>query len=167
MLFRSDSSPPGSSVHGIFQTRILEWVAISFSRGSSLPRDQTQVSRIAEGRAGPKVNGTLGGNSPGCGLEPSERKHSPTAASHAARAPWPWVWLRPDPLPPAVGVIPRGLAVDAEAPGVRWAHGDAGQRAQAQVPGGCGVPLDTGRWGLQVRRPREGPSTPTGRVSSC
>ena len=42
-----DCSPPGSSVHGILQARILEWVAISFSRGSSQPRDQTQVSRIA------------------------------------------------------------------------------------------------------------------------
>ena len=30
-----DCSPPGSSVHGIFQARVLEWVAISFSRGSS------------------------------------------------------------------------------------------------------------------------------------
>ena len=42
-----DCSPPGSSVHGILQARILEWVAISFSRGSSQPRDQTQVSHIA------------------------------------------------------------------------------------------------------------------------
>ena len=42
-----DSSPPGFSVHGILQARILEWVASSFSRGSSQPRDQTQVSRIA------------------------------------------------------------------------------------------------------------------------
>ena len=42
-----DSSPPGSSVHGILQVRILEWVAISFSRGSSLPRDRTQVSCTA------------------------------------------------------------------------------------------------------------------------
>ena len=33
-----------SSVHGIFQARVLEWVAVSFSRGSSWPRDQTQVS---------------------------------------------------------------------------------------------------------------------------
>ena len=41
-----DCSLPGSSVHGILQARILEWVAISFSRGSSWPRDQTQVSRI-------------------------------------------------------------------------------------------------------------------------
>ena len=40
-------SPPGSSVHGILQARILEWVAISFSRGSSRPGDQTRVSHIA------------------------------------------------------------------------------------------------------------------------
>ena len=39
-------SPPDSSVHGIFQARILEWVAIPFSQGSSRPRDQTQVSHI-------------------------------------------------------------------------------------------------------------------------
>ena len=42
-----DCSPPGSFVHGILQARILEWVAISFSRGSSQPRDQTRVSHIA------------------------------------------------------------------------------------------------------------------------
>ena len=42
-----DCSPPGSSVHGIPQARILNWVAISFSRGSSLPRDRTQVYYIA------------------------------------------------------------------------------------------------------------------------
>ena len=36
-----DCSPPGSSVHAISQARILEWVAISFSRGSSRPRDLT------------------------------------------------------------------------------------------------------------------------------
>ena len=40
-------SPPGSSVHGISQARILEWAAISFSRGSSRPRDQNWVSCIA------------------------------------------------------------------------------------------------------------------------
>ena len=40
---------PGSSVHGISQARILEWVAIPFSRGSSQPRDGTQVSCIAGG----------------------------------------------------------------------------------------------------------------------
>ena len=42
-----DCSPPGSSVHGILQARILEWVAISFSRGSSQPRDRTHVSCIS------------------------------------------------------------------------------------------------------------------------
>ena len=42
-----DCSPPGSSVQRIFQSRILEWVAISFSRGSSRPRDPTRVSCIA------------------------------------------------------------------------------------------------------------------------
>ena len=42
-----DCSPPGSSIHGILQARILEWFAISFSRGSSWPRDRTQVSCIA------------------------------------------------------------------------------------------------------------------------
>ena len=38
-----DCSLSGSSVHGIFQARVLEWVAISFFRGSSQPRDRTQV----------------------------------------------------------------------------------------------------------------------------
>ena len=42
-----DCSPPGSSVHGIPQTKILEWVAIFFSRGSSRLRDQTCVSCIS------------------------------------------------------------------------------------------------------------------------
>ena len=41
-----DYSPPGSSIHGILQARILEWVAIPFCRGSSWPRDRTQVSCI-------------------------------------------------------------------------------------------------------------------------
>ena len=41
-----DCSLPGSSVHGIFQTRILEWVAISISMGSSRPRDRTHISWI-------------------------------------------------------------------------------------------------------------------------
>ena len=44
---RMDYSLPGSSIHGIFQARILEWVAISFSRGSSRPRNQTRVSSTA------------------------------------------------------------------------------------------------------------------------
>ena len=47
-----DCSLPGTSVHGIFQARVLEWVVISFSRGSSQPRDQTQA-RILEWAAFP------------------------------------------------------------------------------------------------------------------
>ena len=41
-----DYSLSGSSIHGIFQAKVLEWVAISFSRGSSQPGDQTQVFHI-------------------------------------------------------------------------------------------------------------------------
>ena len=41
--------PSGSSVHEILQASILEWVAIPFSRGSSQPRDQTQVSLVVRG----------------------------------------------------------------------------------------------------------------------
>ena len=46
-LHPMDCSPPGFSVHGILQARVLKRVAISFSRGSFQARDQTQVSRIA------------------------------------------------------------------------------------------------------------------------
>ena len=45
-----DCSLPASSVHGIFQARVLEWIAISFSRGSSRPRDWTPVSHIVDRR---------------------------------------------------------------------------------------------------------------------
>ena len=44
-----DYGPPGSSVHEILQAKILEWIATSSSRGSSQPRDQTHISRIASG----------------------------------------------------------------------------------------------------------------------
>ena len=44
---RMDCYLPGSSVHGTLQARVLEWVAISFSRGSFRPKDSTQVSCIA------------------------------------------------------------------------------------------------------------------------
>ena len=42
-----DCSPPDSAVYGIFQARILEWVAISSLRGSSQPRDQTHISWVS------------------------------------------------------------------------------------------------------------------------
>ena len=43
-------SLPGSSIHGVFQAKVLEWVAIAFSRESSRPRDRTQVSCITDRR---------------------------------------------------------------------------------------------------------------------
>ena len=43
-----DCSPPGSSIHGVLQARILEWIAISSSRGSSWPRNWTWVSCLAD-----------------------------------------------------------------------------------------------------------------------
>ena len=46
----TDCSLPGSSIHGIFPARILEWVAVSFSRGSSWPRGWTQVLQVTAGR---------------------------------------------------------------------------------------------------------------------
>ena len=45
-----DCSPPGSFIHRVFQARVPEWVAISFSWGPSWPRDRTRVSRIADRR---------------------------------------------------------------------------------------------------------------------
>ena len=45
-----DCSLPGSAIHEIFQAIVLEWAAISFSRGSSQPRDRTWVSRIVDRR---------------------------------------------------------------------------------------------------------------------
>ena len=42
-----DCSPPGSFVHGVLQTELLEWVAVPFSRGSSRPRGQTLVSCVS------------------------------------------------------------------------------------------------------------------------
>ena len=44
--YRMDYSPPGSSVHGILQARILEWIAVSFSRGSSWFRNRSRISCI-------------------------------------------------------------------------------------------------------------------------
>ena len=76
-----DFSPSGSPVHGISQERILEWVSMPFSRGSSQPRDWTQVSHIAvdslpsEPAVKPKNTGVgslslLQGDFPDPGIEP-------------------------------------------------------------------------------------------------
>ena len=47
LCYPIDGSPPGSSVPGILQARILEWVAVSFSRGSSRPRDRIHISCVS------------------------------------------------------------------------------------------------------------------------
>ena len=60
-----DCSPPGSSVHGIFQAGRLEWVALPFSRGSSWLRDWTQVSCTAE-KCKFGVKSSLYNSSPPC-----------------------------------------------------------------------------------------------------
>ena len=65
-----DCSPPGSSVHGILQARILDWAAILSSRGSSRPRDQAQVSYIScVGRRVLYHECHLGSRAPGLGDE--------------------------------------------------------------------------------------------------
>ena len=75
-----DCSPPGSSIHGILQARILEWVAISFSRGSSWPRDWAQVSCIA----GKRFNS----NNSNCGLSKwFSGKNPPATAGDAGLIP--------------------------------------------------------------------------------
>ena len=61
-----DYSPPSSSIHGILQARILEWVAISFSRGSSWPRDQTHISCVS--CTGSCFFTTVSPGKPRCGL---------------------------------------------------------------------------------------------------
>ena len=72
----NNRNPPGSSVHGILQARILEWVAIPFSRGASQPRAQTQVSCIA-GRFF-----TAMGSIPGSGRSPGEGNGYPSEYSY-------------------------------------------------------------------------------------
>ena len=58
----SNCSPLGSSVHGIFQARILDWVAIPFSRGSSWPRDRTQLSCTVDSLPSEPPGKPLGGS---------------------------------------------------------------------------------------------------------
>ena len=98
-------SPPGFSIHGILQARILEWTAISFSRGSFFPRDQTWVSCIAgrfftiwAAREAQPVN-----------ISSTNKKHFIRTSWHEALNIWflphrsnfpdvgmgtPWVWIR-------------------------------------------------------------------------
>ena len=68
-----DCSPPGSSVHGVSQARVLEWVAISFSRGSSQPRDQARSPTLKADSSLSEPQGSLEGYLPP--LE-SRKEHS-------------------------------------------------------------------------------------------
>ena len=91
-------SLPGSSVHEIFQARILEWIAISFSRGFSQPRDRTWVSYIvgqvftvwvtreALAAANPEWSGTLFdiSESSQCTFQPTLNPHSGPSCSSIA-----------------------------------------------------------------------------------
>ena len=90
-----DCTLPGSSVHGISQARILQWVAIPFSRGSSGPRDQTQVSHTAGRFSSVQFSHSVMSDS----LRPHESQH--------ARPPCPLP-------PPGVYSNPRPLS--------RWCH---------------------------------------------
>ena len=63
----TDCSPPGSSVHGVLQARALEWGAMSFSRGSSRPRDQTGPPALQADVYQLSHKGSPGKVSPGVG----------------------------------------------------------------------------------------------------
>ena len=76
-----DCSLPGSSVHGILQARILEWAAIPFSRGSSQPKDWTQVSWTANGSF--TIWTTTEAQNTGWGVA-----HPTTAQSNRAKGRW-------------------------------------------------------------------------------
>ena len=76
-----DCITPGSSVHGIFQARILEWVAISSSRGSSQPTDRTRVSCVSCIAANLLPTGSLG-KPPVCYLHYCRKKPRATQFIH-------------------------------------------------------------------------------------
>ena len=76
----TDCSPPGFSVHGLLQVRILEWVAMPSSRGSSCPRHQAQASHTA-GRLFPPSH--QGSQSSGDTVAKAERVDCATAGAQA------------------------------------------------------------------------------------
>ena len=112
-----DCSPPGSSVHGILQPRILEWVAISSSRGSSWPRDQTQVSCIA-GRfftiwATWEIIGGARGKESSCQCRKHESRVRPLGwedpleegmATHSSVLAWRTPWTEEPEKPQSIGL---------------------------------------------------------------
>ena len=103
-----DCSLPGSSVHGILQARVLEWVAISLSRGSSQPRDRTLASHIAGRRFTVWATRETVHHR---GLECKSRK---SRATWSNRKIWPWStkWSRSK----ANRVLPRECAGHSKHP---------------------------------------------------
>ena len=85
-----DYSLPGSSVHGILHARILKWVAMTSSRGSSQPRDQTQVSPTAGG-----FLTTEPPEKPRKQLYPNQEKKIKRILSliHMSKTTWTYFWL--------------------------------------------------------------------------
>ena len=90
-----DSSLPGSSVHGIFQAIVLEWFAISFSKGSSWPRDRTQVSRIVDRRFAVWATRELHESSSICPLKRMTEAHTVWCPTYTL-AWWECVLFSPD-----------------------------------------------------------------------
>ena len=78
-----DCSLPGSSIHGILQARILEWVAISFSRGSSRPRDEPRSPSEPPGK--PQVDEWMSGLVP---LNEDQLSLPPSFSTHLMRMKW-------------------------------------------------------------------------------
>ena len=87
-------SLPGSSVRGIFQARILEWVAISFSRGSSQPKDRTLVFHIVG------IRFTIWATRAPCTNQPKPDQRPKCKSqyckalrrNHRGKASWHWIW---------------------------------------------------------------------------
>ena len=91
LSYPMDCSLPGSSVHGggILQARILEWIVISFSKGSSRPRDQTHVSCITKVLYYLSHQGSPNLHTDGSQTSPLQDRHllAPVSASHEPVSP--------------------------------------------------------------------------------
>ena len=161
-------SPPGSSVHGISQARKLEWVAISFSRGSSQPKGQTHISCIAG-----RFFATDPPGKPNCQwttISPSQ----PLVGTAVGPSPT-WAAVREQPLVAhlANGWWSGGHQVESEVKGgdwgKRWSLGSAGELrgwelcpAKLQSPG-QGRPLAwVQAWGQHWTSPSSLPLWPNG-----
>ena len=109
-----DCSPPGYSVCGIFQVRVLKWVAISFSRGSFRPRDRTLVSCIA-GTLAPAPRQLPAAERPAHPQKPaSERRVKPACRQSLVKKTKP---LAPRPAQATASHFSQGGCACAQLPG--------------------------------------------------